>query len=105
MPERREHPRRGIKLRILVAVGKVILQGRAEDISAGGASLRLDEVLPEGTRIAVRFLTPHLEKFKWIDVTATVQYVILTSGNPAYRTGVKIVGADAEARSRLETLI
>jgi hypothetical protein len=103
--ERREHPRFAIRLRVMVAVGEAILPGRSEDLSKGGACLRLEEVLPEGTPIAVRFLTPYLEQFQYIDVNAMVQYAILTSDIPPWRLGVKIVGASPEAKRRIAKLI
>lgn len=103
--ERREHPRFNIKLRIMVAVGEVILHGRSEDLSKGGACLRLEEVLPEGTSIAVRFLTPYLDQFQHIDARATVQYATLTSDSLPWRHGVRFVGLDGEARRRISMLI
>lgn len=101
--DRRENVRHVIKLRVLVAVGKVILQGRSENLSTGGACIFLDEMLAEGTNVAVRILTPHLA-FPCIDLRARVQYSTLTSCNPPCRIGMKFMGIDAEAMRRLAAL-
>lgn len=103
--ERREHARHPVNLRVMVAIGKTILHGRAENLSPGGAGLRLEEPLAEGTAVTVRFLTPHLEKFHCIDVAGKASYTTLTSGSPPYRVGLKFVGLDIEARRRIGALI
>lgn len=101
--DRREHIRLVIKLRVLVAVGKIILQGRSENVSSAGACVFLDEMLAEGTEVALRILTPHLA-FPCIDLRARVQYSTLTSFNPPCRIGMKFIGVDAEAKRRLAAL-
>lgn len=103
--DKREHLRRPVQVRILVAVGKTILPGRTEDISEGGACLRLEHPLPEGARIALRILTPYIERFDHLDVRAEVRYATVTSGTPPCRIGVKFVGADDEFHRRLAVLL
>lgn len=103
--ERREHVRHPITLRVLVAIGNTILHGRAENLAYGGACVRVEEILPEGTGVTVRFLTPYLEKFTHIDIAARVQYTILSSAFPPYKTGLKFTNLDAETKKRIGALI
>lgn len=105
LPERRQHARQPVNLRIMVAIGRTVLHGRAENLSLGGACLRLEEPLPEGMQFALRLLTPYLKAFDHIDVKARVQNLALTSGSPPYRTGVRFLEVDAEARRRIQTLV
>lgn len=102
--ERRQHYRHPVHVRVLVGLGQSILHGRSENISLDGACIRLDDVQPEDICVPVRFLTPYIEEFQYIDVMARVQYSVLTSGMPPYKVGVRFIGANTEVVRRIAVL-
>lgn len=102
--EKREVARHAIRLRVMVATGMAVAQGRSEDLSVTGACLRITEMLPVGARIQVRLLTPFQNMFDYLDVAAVVRYSTMTSGEPACRIGVQFVDTDADFKRRLVTV-
>ena len=103
--EKREVARHATHLRVMVAIGKKVLQGRSEDVSVSGASLRLTEMLPAGARIQVRLLSPLIKLIDHLDVAAVVRYSTMSSGEPPCRVGVQFVDTDADSKRKLMAIL
>ena len=87
----------------LVMLDETRIEGETVDLSAGGVSVRLAQRLPLAVLCAVRFEAG--AKDSYVPLSAIGQIVYVEEDGGAWRTGVKFLQLDAEARETIARLL